>query len=105
MGLWTSRRQAEEGGGTPGEEGGEVGRDEAGEDDGVIPWSAEALEAAAALGEERARRRANYGKRRPREEVGAPAPFGRHVLFFCYGRRNIWMCISVDWHLYLALER
>ncbi|CAN0031092.1 unnamed protein product, partial [Ectocarpus sp. 4 AP-2014] len=80
VGLWTSRRQPEEEGGKPVEEGGEVGRDEAGEEGGVIPWSAEALEAAAALGGERARRRANYGKRRPLEEVGAPAPFGRHVL-------------------------
>ncbi|CBN79298.1 weakly similar to cyanobacterial Exoribonuclease II [Ectocarpus siliculosus] len=78
VGLWTSRRQPEEEGGKPGEEGGEVGRDEAGEEGGVIPWSAEALEAAAALGGERARRRANYGKRRALEEVGAPAPFGRH---------------------------
>ncbi|CAB1099581.1 unnamed protein product [Ectocarpus sp. CCAP 1310/34] len=80
VGLWTSRRQPEEGGGKPGEEVGEVGRDEAGEEGGVIPWSAEALEAATALGGERARRRVNYGKRRPLEEVGAPAPFGRHVL-------------------------
>ncbi|CAN0075062.1 unnamed protein product, partial [Ectocarpus sp. 12 AP-2014] len=80
VGLWTSRRQPEDEGGKPGEEGGEVGRDEAGEEGGVIPWSAEALEAAAALGGERARRQANYGKRRPLEEVGAPAAFGRHVL-------------------------
>ncbi|CAM9979509.1 unnamed protein product, partial [Ectocarpus fasciculatus] len=81
VGLWTSRRQREEEeGGRPGEEGGEAGRDEAGEEGGVIPWSAEALAAAAALGGERARRGANYGKRRPLEEVGAPAPFGRHIM-------------------------
>ena len=51
--------------------------EEAGEGGGVVPWSAEALNAAAALGKERARRAANYRKREPEGEVGAPAPFGR----------------------------
>lgn len=45
----------------------------------VIPWPAEVLEAAGALGTERERRWQTYAKRPPQQDkVGAPAPFGRH---------------------------
>ena len=89
VGLWTARGQDD------GDEGdalveravgtrdganssvGEEEEEEAGEGAGVLPWSAEALQAAAALGKERARRSVNYGKREPQGNVGAPAPFGR----------------------------
>lgn len=53
---------------------------EAGGADGVIPWPAEVLDAASALGRERARRWQNYEKREPAVDVGAPAPFGRYVV-------------------------
>lgn len=44
----------------------------------VIPWPAEVLEAAGALGTERERRWQTYAKRPPQQDkVGAPAPFGR----------------------------
>jgi len=98
VGLWTASNQDQDGGAegeplvervieTPengngatnyADGGGGGGRnEEAGEGGGVVPWSAEALRAAAALGKERARRAANYRKREPQGEVGAPAPFGR----------------------------
>ncbi|CAM9345305.1 unnamed protein product [Pylaiella littoralis] len=92
VGLWTSRKQkqqrrAEEGpeevkanGSTDSNDengGGEEAGGAAGDDGGVVPWSTEALQAAAALGKERAKRAANYGKREPQGKVGAPAPFGR----------------------------
>lgn len=90
VGLWTSRRrkrnqdgpkaQGDDNEDSDNRDGGGIGVDEeAGEEDGVVPWSAEALEAAAALGKERTRRAANYGKREPQGDVGAPAPFGRCV--------------------------
>ena len=44
---------------------------------GVIPWPKEALEAAAALTEERARRARKYDGKASKREVGAPASFGR----------------------------
>lgn len=50
---------------------------EAGAGVGVVPWAADVLEAAAALGRERTRRAFNYKKRSPSSQVGAPAPFGR----------------------------
>lgn len=68
-------RAVDTGGSTNSNAGG--GEEEAGEGAGVLPWSAEALQAAAALGKERDRRSANYGKREPQGKVGAPAPFGR----------------------------
>ena len=93
VGLWTASKQHAEAGGEPlverviGTAEGSTSTaaaaaagdrtEEAGEGGGVVPWSAEALNAAAALGKERARRAANYRKREPEGEVGAPAPFGR----------------------------
>ncbi|CAM9891181.1 unnamed protein product [Scytosiphon promiscuus] len=90
VGLWTSRRHKRTQDGPTGQgdsdksddKGGDRGGigldEEAGDEGGVVPWSAEALEAAAALAKERARRATNYGKREPQGDVGAPAPFGRH---------------------------
>lgn len=57
-------------------DGEEAGLEES-EGGAVVPWSVEALQAAAALGKERAKRAANYGKREPQGKVGTPAPFGR----------------------------
>lgn len=54
---------------------------EAGAGVGVIPWAADVLEAASALGKERSRRASNYEKKPPQVDIGAPAPFGR-----CVGR-------------------
>eukprot|EP00903_Cladosiphon_okamuranus_P010020 g9502.t1 len=86
VGLWTARGQDDgeedalaERTVTTGDETTKASAaEEAGEGAGVLPWSAEALQAAALLGKERARRSANYGKREPQAKVGAPAPFGRH---------------------------
>lgn len=84
---------SKDGGGGGRGEGGEEEEGEAGKGTGVLPWSAEALQAAAALGKERSRRSANYGKRAPQGTVGAPAPFGRSEL--TQGAPNVCVCVCV----------
>lgn len=100
VGLWTRKPSSKEaaaapdhadgggsgrggGGGVEGYGGGQTV--EAGDETGVVPWPAEALEAASALGKERARRGASYDKKEPRGGVGEPAPFGRYGCFLCCG--------------------
>ncbi|CAN0352075.1 unnamed protein product, partial [Laminaria digitata] len=78
VGLWTRKPSDNADGSAGGGDSGSGQTVEAGDETGVVPWPAEALEAASALGKERARRGASYDKREPRGGVGEPAPFGRY---------------------------